>query len=184
MTIHPSILLQTALLSILLVLMNPASAIEEVYKWVDTDGATHYGETPPAIHPASIQKVTLAEHNPETITPPNIQATLDVAKQLEISRLERERFRLEKKKANTEKLRALQAQQTAYNGNRRYYGGGYSSYYPPYYGRPHRPYHPIKPHKPGLSHHQAESSHRPGPSTPGRSSGMHSASAAHSSSPH
>ncbi len=181
---HPSIPLQTALLSMLLMLMNPAAAIEEVYKWVDTEGATHYGQTPPDILPASLEKVILAEHNPIPTEPSNIQATLDVAKQLEISRLERERFRLEKKKANTEKLKALQAQQTAYNENRRYYGG-YSSYYPPYYGRPHKPQHPIKPpHRPNLSHHQPESSHRPGTHAPGGTAGMHSASAAHGSSSH
>jgi len=178
----PASPIQIILLSTLLVFTNPAAAIEEVYKWIDKEGITHYGQTPPVTQPASIEKVILAKHNPEPVEQANLQQTLDVAKQLETSRLERARFRLERKKAHTEKLKALQAQQTAYNESRRYYG--YSSYYPPYYGRPHKPYHPAKPHKPGLSHHQTGSSHRPGSHTPGSPSGMHSASAAHSSSPH
>lgn len=156
------------LFSVLLVFTGPAAAIEEVYKWVDTEGATHYGQTPPAVQPASIEKVLLAAHNPDTITQPDIQATLAVAKQLEISRLERERFRLEKKKVQIEQLKALQAEQTAYTESRRYYGYSSSAYYPPYYGRPHRPHQPHKPyqpnpHKPNLSHHQTVAAHATSP---------------------
>lgn len=179
---QPSTPIQIILFSTLLVFASPAAAIEEVYKWVDTKGATHYGQAPPVTQPASIEKITLAEHNPETIVQPNIQATLDVAKQLEISRLARERFRLEKKKAHTEKLKALQAQQATYNQSR--WGYGYSSYNRPYYGRPHKPYHPARPHKSKLSHHQTASSHRPATHTGGSNSAGHGGGSGHTSSPH
>jgi len=178
--IQPPTPLQVVMLSLLLILANPAAAIEEVYKWVDTEGATHYGQTPPEIQPARIETVTLAAHNPDTSAQPDIQATLDVAKQLEISRLQRERFRLEKKKAQTEKLKA---QQTAYNDSTRYYGGYGYGYYRPNHGRPHKPHHPSRPHKPYPSHHQSASSHRPsGTHNAGGYSGSHGGGAA--TSPH
>ena len=172
---HPSIPLQTAILSILLVLMNPAAAIE-VYKWVDVKGATHYGQTPPVTPPASIKKVTLSVHKPQTTEQSGVQAMLDVAKQLEISRLERERFRLEKKKIHIEKLKLLQAEQAAQNESRLSYGR--PVYYSPRYRPPHRPHkpHPYKPHRPHP--------HKPGVHAPGRPSGMHNANHARMSLPH
>lgn len=146
---HPSKTLQAVLFSMLLVLVNPTSAID-VYKWVDVKGGIHYSQIPPDNQPAGIKKVTLPVTRPEPVEQASLQQTLDIARQLEISRLERERLRLEKRKVHIKRLQALQAEQASRGDSRLSYG--VPIYYRPFFGYPHKPHHhrphPYKPHKP------------------------------------
>ncbi len=133
----------------------------EVYKWTGADGSTHYSQTPPVTRPASIEKLSISVHTPEAVEATGLQTTLEVAKQLEVSRLERERLRLERRKAHLEKQKLL-AEQAAREQRQAERG---PVYYLPVIQRPHRPHkpfhhkpHPHRPHpfKPGHGHqHEA-----------------------------
>jgi hypothetical protein len=129
-----------AILAVINVLVfgMPATA-GEVYKWVDADGITHFGESPPASAAGEVEVIEMAVIEPVTQPTRDYQSTLDVAKSIEESRLERERLRLEQRKLDADSRRR---QPGAYSeqGTTRYY-------YPPYYGHPRKypPHHYRRP---------------------------------------
>jgi len=84
----------------------------EVYKWVGSDGVTHYAESSPEASIASLEIVDIDTTRPAT-TGPGYQGALDVANDIETSRLERERVRLEKQKLLLEERQIRQSQQAA-----------------------------------------------------------------------
>jgi len=101
----------------------------EVYKWVDTDGGTHYSEMPPESDLASVELLELEVVEPAPPVSASYQSILEVANSLEASRLERERLRLEK-------TRLRQREEEARRPNlvqNEVYGGPFVAryYYPP-----------------------------------------------------
>jgi len=127
----------------------------DVYKWIGADGTTHYSETLPVTQPVSIKKISIRVHTADPIGQPAIEETLEVAKQLETSRLKRERLRLDKKMALIDRQRIL-AEQAAREESR------LSATGPVYYlpvNRLHRP-HKLHPHK---QFHHRPHTNRPHP---------------------
>ena len=110
-----------------LALASPAVAATEIYKWVTADGVTHYSESAPASGAPAVETVELVDVGPPAQTAPGYDAVLEVAKEIEAGRLERERLRLER-----DKLRQEQALAAAREQHQDFQG---TSYYPvfPYY---------------------------------------------------
>ena len=142
------------------VLFTATTSGDQIYRWVGADGATHFSETPPDVDPASVEILEVVPAG--RLSPPSrdYQSVLDVAKDIEASRLERERLRLEKKKLL---LQERQLRQSAmipqeydddYRGVRLYYSPYYR--YPP--KQPHRRHYYRRPVNP-----EPYSSHRYGP---------------------
>jgi hypothetical protein len=128
--------LRHALLTVLSssLLYTPAVA-EEIYKWVDEHGATHYGETLPTGDVASVEvlEVTPAAA-PLQAAPRDYRSTLDIANRMQADRLERERLRLEREKLRQQQ-REAEFEQQRFNDT--YPPAAYGV---PYYGYPRRPY--------------------------------------------
>ncbi len=127
----------------------------EVYKWIGADGTTHYSETLPVTQPVSIKKISIRVPTADPVGQPAIQETLEVAKQLETSRLKRERLRLDKKMALIERQRIL-AEQAAREESR------VSATGPVYYLPVNRLYRPHKLHPHKQFHHRPHTN-RPHP---------------------
>jgi len=112
---------------------------DQIYRWVGADGATHYSETPPDADPGGVEILeVLARRDWVPPISPDYRSALAVAKDIESSRLERERLRLEKKKL---RLQSRQLQQSAmipqdYDDDYR----GVRVYYSPYYRYPPKPH--------------------------------------------
>ncbi len=128
--------LRLALLTILSPsLLSTSAAAEEIYKWVDEHGATHYGETLPQGEVASVEILEVTPvATPTQAAPWDYRSTLDIANRMQADRMERERLRLER-----EKLR--QQQRDAEFEQQRFYDiPPPAAYSVPYYGYPRRPY--------------------------------------------
>lgn len=137
------------------VLFTATTSSDQIYRWVGADGATHFSETPPDVDPASVEILEVVTAG--RLSPPSrdYQSVLDVAKDIEASRLERERLRFEKKKLL---LQSRQLRQSAmipqqydddYRGVRLYYSPYYR--YPPKRHRRHYYHRPVNP-EPYSSH--------------------------------
>ena len=130
------ILLGTAMLA------SVAASGAEIYKWVGPDGVTHFTETAPPAELPGVQVLEVTEAGAAGAPARDYRSMLAVAKDIEASRLARERLRLEKQKL---RLQARQARQQ--------YSDGYADtrvYYPLYSGYPRRPHmrryhHPLRP---------------------------------------
>lgn len=123
---------------------------EQIYRWTGADGATHFSETPPDVDPAGVEILEVVPGGRSLPPSRDYQSVLDVAKDIESSRLERERLRLENKRLL---LQSRQLRQSAmipqeydddYRGVRLYYSPYYR--YPP---KPHRRHHYRRPVNPG-----------------------------------
>ena len=135
---------------------------EQIYRWVGADGATHFSETPPDVDPASVEILEVVPGG--RLSPPSrgYQSVLDVAKDIESSRLERERLRLEKKKLllQSRQLRQSEMIPQEYDDDYR----GVRLYYSPYYRYPPKPHRrhfyrrPVNP-EPYSSHHYGRPGH-------------------------
>jgi hypothetical protein len=82
----------------MLVLSAPG-ACEEVYKWIDRNGVTHFSGTPPPAEFAGVEVIELSDLPPASPrAAADYQAMLDVAASIEQSRLQRQRLRLEQQR--------------------------------------------------------------------------------------
>jgi len=123
---------------------------DQIYRWAGADGATHFSETPPDVDPASVEILEVVPGGRSSPPSRDYQSVLDVAKDIESSRLERERLRLENKRLL---LQSRQLRQSAmipqeYDDDYR----GVRLYYSPYYRYPpksHRRHHYRRPVNPG-----------------------------------
>lgn len=88
-----------------LLMLSPLAAAEPttVYKWVDADGLTHYGEAPPDTTTA--QRMELEPAPPSTDLDRNLYSVIQQAQRMERQRLERERLRAEAEAARAETQR-------------------------------------------------------------------------------
>jgi hypothetical protein len=109
-------------------------AAGEVYKWVDTDGVTHYSESRPRPPDGAVEAVALVPQGASTYEVPDYRAALEVARDIEASRLERERLRLERQKQSVE-----QAQTAVRRQREDYEAGRYYPLSPHYFGYLRRP---------------------------------------------
>lgn len=107
----------------------------EVYKWIGEDGVTHYSESQPGLPADAVETVRLV---PPEATPvedaSGYRAALEVARDIEASRLQRERLRLERQKLRFEQAQAAAREQREDPETARYY-----PVYPYYYRYPHKP---------------------------------------------
>jgi len=157
------------LIALSLLLVHTPAAAREIYKWVDAQGATHFGESPPAGSVASLEVLEVREAEaPPAFAPGDYRATLDMANSLQADRLERERLRLEREKL---RLQQLEAESDNWRVNE---ASSPPSYYVPYYGYPRRP-HPRRPYDgkypgypPGPPHGQHPPARYPVPDVPKR----------------
>jgi hypothetical protein len=123
---------------------------DQIYRWAGADGATHFSETPPDVDLASVEILEVVPGG--RLSPPSrdYQAVLDVAKDIESSRLERERLRLEKKKLLLQNRQLRQSAMIPQEYDDDY--GGVRLYYSPYYRFPpklHRRHYYRRPVNPG-----------------------------------
>lgn len=113
----------------------------EIYKWVGSDGLTHYSETLPASELASVEVLDIATKSPSTVTSRKVQSMLDVARSLETSRLERERQRLEQRKISTQNAQPPGSNAATNTDYPSFFGYPYP--YPYWHYAPYRHYPPV-----------------------------------------
>ena len=80
-------------------LFTATASGEQIYRWVGAEGETHFSEIPPDADPAAVEILEVVAV--DQVSPPprrDYRSALEVAKDIESSRLERERLRLEKKR--------------------------------------------------------------------------------------
>jgi len=109
----------------------PAGA-REIYKWVDKDGSTHYGESLPEADVAGLEVLQVVPAEPAGAAE-DYRSTLELADSLQAARLARERLRLERERLRLERSR-LQEEQERWNEP------AVPSYIAPYPGYGYRPY--------------------------------------------
>ena len=128
--------LRHAFLTILSIsLLSPPAVGEEIYKWVDEHGATHYGETLPRGDVASVEILeVMPAATAAQAAPWDYRSTLDIANRMQADRLERERLRLEREKLRQQQREAEFEQQRLDDTSPP------EAYAVPYYGYPRRPY--------------------------------------------
>lgn len=119
-----------------------ASALE-VYKWTDDDGVVHYSESRPRTKAGDIASLETFqidnEHPPGDASASDYQSMLDVAEQLEQSRLARERARAQElRDARQLQPIAVTPRYADDDVNYPHIYSRASGYYRPYY--PHYPY--------------------------------------------
>lgn len=83
-------------LLVLLFVYRPVSA--DIYKWTSRDGVVHYSESAPDTLSEKASQFDLASIPLMTVSLPAYQATLELARVLENSRLEREKMRMQKQR--------------------------------------------------------------------------------------
>jgi hypothetical protein len=153
-------LFSAVLYCVAFLLTAPASA-EQIYRWVGDDGATHFSETPPAVDSADVEVLEVIARQRVGAPTRDYRSALEVAKDIESSRLERERLRLEKKQLRLQNQQLRESRTASPDFDEDYRGVYYTPYYryPP---KPHRrhPYHrPVYP-EPYASHRYGRPGHR------------------------
>ena len=106
----------------------------EVYKWIGEDGVTHYSESQPGLPAGAVETVELVPEAARVEDASGYRAALEVARDIEASRLQRERLRLEQQKLRFEQAQAAAREQREDAEAVRYY-----PVYPYYYRYPHKP---------------------------------------------
>jgi len=132
---------------------------QEIYKWQDQKGTTHYGEIPPPMEFSRFEVLDVRLEEPARPVAESYRSALELANNLQADRLEREKLRLEREKLLQQDRQArLEAQRYNDTYQSRYYNGGYYPYRsysrPPHSGKPHpRPprTHPPRASYPGTS---------------------------------
>jgi len=124
-----------------LAVMGTASA-QDIYKWQDQSGTTHYGEIPPPMEFSSFEVLEVQLEEPAGPVVESYRSALELANSLQADRLEREKLRLEREKLLQQDRQArLEAQRYNDTYQTRYYYGGYYPHRsyprPPHYGKPH-----------------------------------------------
>ncbi len=113
-----------ALLGIILLL--PATAVPEIYKWVDEHGRTHYGEKPPAKSPSKQVPIKNTSAPPAGNTSPESQKD---RQQRLLRAFEEERLQRESNRQKAKQEREQSKKKCAYARNRlRIAQGGYRLY--------------------------------------------------------
>jgi len=123
-----------------------AASGDQIYRWAGADGATHFSETPPDVDLASVEILELVTGGRLPPTSRDYQSVLDVAKDIESSRLERERLRLEKKKLLLQSKQLRQSAMIPQEYDDDY--GGVRLYYSPHYRYPRKPHRRHHYHRP------------------------------------
>ena len=124
-----------------------AVAGQDIYKWQDAQGTTHYSEVPPPVEFSSFEVVDVPAAPGNEYAAGDYRAALEMANSLQAGRLQREKLRLEQERlARQEQQARLEAQR--YNQTYRSpYNDSYYLYRYPAYAKP--PYHrPRPPHYP------------------------------------
>lgn len=80
----------------------------KIYKWTDSHGVVHYSEHAPASGSVELSLQTRQTLSLIPASLPDYRATLELARALEASRLEREKHRLEKHRQIVEREKAMQ----------------------------------------------------------------------------
>ena len=132
---------------------------QDIYKWQDQKGTTHYGEIPPPMEFSRFEVLDVRLEEPARPVAESYRSALELANNLQADRLEREKLRLEREKLLQQDRQArLEAQRYNDTYQSRYYNGGYYPYRsysrPPHSGKPHpRPprTHPPRASYPGTS---------------------------------
>ena len=124
-----------------LVFLGTVSA-QDIYKWQDQQGTTHYGEIPPPMEFSSFEVLEVQLEEPAGPVVESYRSALELANSLQADRLEREKLRLEREKLLQQDRQArLEAQRYNDTYQTRYYNGGYYPYrsysHPPHSGKPH-----------------------------------------------
>ena len=114
-------------------LASGGAAGAEIYKWVGPDGVTHYGEAAPEMQSPPVETLEFADVASTPAAAADYQAVLEVARELEAGRLERERLRLEQQKLRREQAQAAARERRQYDESSRYYP--VYPYYHPYVRR-------------------------------------------------
>ncbi len=129
-------------------LLPGQAAAVEVYKWMDEQGIVHYSGSPP---PEAVTEFATLEFPNEYDAPSESEnhhlAMLQVAKELEKSRLAREKIRAEQEALERQRSQRIMAIPPAYED------GAYYPLYPYATGFFHRPFFPhfkFFPHDPRL----------------------------------
>ncbi len=149
-----SIRLLSVLVSCALMLPGATTSAEQIYRWVGSDGATYFSETPPAAASGEVEILDVTSEQQSNPPSTDYRSALAVAKDIESSRLERERLRLEKEqlRRQNEQLRQSQPTASGYQDNSR--GVYYTpyGYYPPKQWRRHHYHRPRYPEPYGRPH--------------------------------
>ena len=93
---HESLLLWLLTLGLLLSLPFSIQA-REIYKWVDSNGVTHFSQAPPEQTETNTEIIQLEETQPETKPEVQAQSILEIANQFERARLAREKARFDRR---------------------------------------------------------------------------------------
>ena len=122
--------------------VSGAVSAQDIYKWQDQKGTTHYGEIPPPMGFSSFEVLEVPPAEPARPLVESYRSALELANSLQADRLERERLRLERQKLLRQDRQALlEAQRYNDTYQSRYYYGGYYPYRsyprPPHSGKPH-----------------------------------------------
>jgi hypothetical protein len=141
-----SAFLSACLLGVVWAVVGSALA-GEVYTWVDANGVTHYSEIPPpGAGGGAVGRVDIPQGPSDAPPGPGAddagyRGMLDVARELEASRLAREDERLRQENVRLRQQLQERASQLDYGGEPdARYGYPVPYYYPYYYARPpHRP---------------------------------------------
>lgn len=96
MIYHKSYLLLLLMLGLLLSLPLSVQAMD-IYKWVDSNGVTHYSQSPPEKIETQAEIIQVEETKSEIKPVEQAQATLEIANQFERARLAREKARLDRR---------------------------------------------------------------------------------------
>ncbi|MGD8784517.1 MAG: DUF4124 domain-containing protein [Thioalkalispiraceae bacterium] len=95
---HKPYLLWLLMLGLLLYLPLSVQA-RDVYKWLDSNGVTHYSQTPPKQTETQTEIVQLEITKPESKSVDQTLSTLEIANQFEKARLAREKARFDRRLA-------------------------------------------------------------------------------------
>jgi hypothetical protein len=98
-----------------------ATAAAEIYKCVSGDGLTYYTESPPEGRDCQLLTLEPLQEVPSVASDPAYQSALEVAREIEASRLERERVRLERERLRLEREQAESERPREYVQEPRYY---------------------------------------------------------------
>ena len=80
------------------ILSTSTASGEQIYRWIGADGETHFSEPPPDADPDRVEILEVVPAGRVSSPGRDYQSALAVARDIESSRLERERLRLEKKR--------------------------------------------------------------------------------------
>ena len=117
------------------VILASTAAASEIYKCVSSDGLTYYTESAPKDRDCERLKLKPLETVDSAAPDRSYRSALDVAKDIEASRLERERVRLERERLRLEREKAASETPRGYTQERSYY-----PLYPRYSGKQVRPH--------------------------------------------